>query len=106
MDMPEPVKAYFDADRRNDADALAAVFSADAVVKDEGAVHQGVGAIRSWWTAAKEKTPHVTAPIELAGGGDKVRVRAVVSGDFPNSPATLDFAFTLRQGKIVELAIG
>ncbi|MDQ0349639.1 hypothetical protein J2S76_004090 [Ancylobacter vacuolatus] len=48
----------------------------------------------------------MTAPIELAGSGDKVSVCALVSGDFPNSPATLDFAFTIEQGKIVELEIG
>lgn len=106
MDMPEIVKAYFDAERRNDVDALAAVFATDAVVKDEGAVHVGTGAIRRWWLAAKEKTHHVTAPIDMAGSGDKVSVCALVTGDFPNSPATLDFAFTLEHGKIVALEIG
>lgn len=106
MDMPESVKAYFDAERRNDADALAAVFSTNAIVKDEGAVHVGPRAIRRWWVAAKEKTHHVTAPIDLTGSGEKVSVCALVTGDFPNSPATLDFAFTIKQGKIVELEIG
>lgn len=106
MDMPESVKAYFDAERRNDPDALAAAFAAGAVVRDEGGVHQGIPAIRRWWVAAKEKTHHVTAPIELAGSGDTVSVCALVSGDFPNSPATLDFAFRIVQGKIVELEIG
>lgn len=106
MDMPESVKAYFDAERRNDPDALAAAFAAGAVVRDEGAVHEGIPAIRSWWVAAKEKTHHITAPIEMSRGGDKVSVCALVSGDFPNSPATLDFAFTIEQGKIVELEIG
>ncbi|QIB33161.1 nuclear transport factor 2 family protein [Ancylobacter pratisalsi] len=106
MDMPESVKAYFDAERRNDPDALVAAFAAGAAVRDEGAVHEGIPAIRSWWVAAKKKTHHVTAPIEMSGSGDKVSVCALVSGDFPNSPVTLDFAFTLEQGKIVELEIG
>lgn len=106
MDMPESVKAYFDAEHRNDPEALVAAFAARAVVRDESAVHEGIPAIRSWWVAAKEKTHHVTTPIEMSGGGDKVSVSARVSGDFPNSPATLDFAFTIEQGKIVELEIG
>ncbi|MDQ0512118.1 hypothetical protein QOZ99_003020 [Angulomicrobium amanitiforme] len=104
--MPKIVKAYFDAEHRNDPDALAGVFSTEAIVKDEGAVHRGPRAIRDWWVAAKERTHHVTAPIELAGSDDKVSVRARVSGDFPNSPVTLEFAFTIEQGKIVELEIG
>ncbi|MPT22203.1 MAG: nuclear transport factor 2 family protein [Starkeya sp.] len=106
MDMPESVQAYFDAERRNDPDALVAAFAAGAVVRDEGTVHEGLPAIRRWWVAAKEKTHHVTAPLEMSGSGDTVSVCALVSGDFPNSPATLDFAFTIAQGKIVALEIG
>lgn len=106
MEMPEPVKAYFDAERRNDADAVAALFSTDAIVKDEGATHRGASAIRNWWGAAKEKTQHVTAPLDLAARGEQISVCALVSGDFPNSPVTLDFAFTLQDGKIAELEIG
>lgn len=105
MDMPDIVRAYFDADGRNDPNALAAVFSADAVVEDEGARHEGIGAIRDWWVAAKEKYRHVAEPIEAAEAGDRVTVRATVAGQFPNSPATLDFAFTLKNGRIAALEI-
>ena len=105
MDMPDIVKAYFDADRRNDPDALVAVFSADAVVEDEGARHEGVSAIRSWWAAAKEKSHYVTEPIEATGKDDKIKVRAKVSGDFPNSPVTLRFSFTVNNDKITALEI-
>ncbi|WP_439626806.1 nuclear transport factor 2 family protein [Shinella sp.] len=106
MDMPDAVKAYFDADRRNDPDALAAVFSVGAVVKDEGRRREGVGEIRSWWVAAKERYHHVAEPIETTGAGDSVSVRAVVTGQFPNSPASLDFSFTLMDDRIVGLEIG
>jgi len=105
MDMPDIVRAYFDADRHNDTDALAAAFSADAVVDDEGARHEGVRAIRSWWMAAKDKYHHVAEPIETTGASDQVSVRAELSGEFPNSPATLDFSFTLKDGKIIALEI-
>lgn len=105
MDMPDIVKAYFDADRRNDPDALAAVFSADAVVEDEGARHEGVGAIRDWWVTAKERFHHVAEPIETRGTGDEVSVRATVTGQFPNSPVTLEFSFTIKNDKVVALEI-
>ena len=36
MDMPGIVNTYFDADRRNDADALLKTFAVEAVVEDEG----------------------------------------------------------------------
>jgi len=67
MHIPSVVKAYFEADRGENADALAQVFSGEAVVEDLG--------------------PRV-------------------SGQFPNSPATLEFLFTVEQGEIVALRIG
>ena len=103
--MPDIVKDYFEADRRNDPDALAALFSADAVVEDERALHEGVHAIREWWTAAKKQTHHVNEPIETTTTGNKTSVRAIVSGEFPNSPVKLDFHFTLGNNKIVALEI-
>jgi hypothetical protein len=105
MEMPDVVKAYFDAERLADPDALSAVFAADAVVRDEGVRHEGVPAIRSWWLAAKAKYQHVASPIEMAGTGDVISVCAIVTGKFPNSPAALNFLFTLQNRNIVELEI-
>ncbi|WP_230533978.1 nuclear transport factor 2 family protein [Microvirga roseola] len=105
MDMPDIVRAYFEADRRNDSDALAAAFSADAVVEDEGVRHEGVSAICTWWVAAKDKYHHVAEPIKTTGACDRVSVRAKVSGELPNSPATLDFFFTVKDDKIAALEI-
>lgn len=105
MDMPDAVKAYFDADRANDPRALTEAFSADAVVEDEGARHVGISAIRIWWAIAKEKFHHLAEPIETTTNGDNVSVRATVSGQFPNSPVTLEFSFTIKHGKIVALRI-
>lgn len=105
MDIHPVVNAYFEADKDSDAEALARVFASDAVVKDEGGLHEGVNAIRVWWSAAKEKYHHVAEPIEAEGTGSKFSVRAKVAGQFPNSPVMLDFLFTLDQGKIAELEI-
>jgi SnoaL-like domain len=105
MNIPPVVNAYFAADRGHDADALAQVFSTDAVVEDEGTLHEGVNAIRAWWLAAKEKYHPVAEPIEMTGTGNKISVRTKVTGKFPNSPATLEFLFTLESDKIVELKI-
>jgi ketosteroid isomerase-like protein len=105
MDMPSIVKAYFEADHRNDAQALLATFAADAAVEDEGNRHEGPTAIRDWWMAAKERYQHVAEPIESTVANDRVHVLARVSGRFPNSPATLAFAFTVTGDRIVALEI-
>ncbi len=105
MDIPTVVDAYFEADKGDDADALVSLFLPNARVNDESARHQGREAIRAWWQAAKEKYRHVAEPVDAAGNDTEVRVRARVSGQFPNSPVTLQFVFTIEKGKIAELSI-
>lgn len=105
MNLPTAVNAYFAADKGVDADALTKAFSIDAVVADEGSLHAGRNAIRAWWLAAKEKYHHVAEPVEVIDAGDKTCVRAKVTGNFPNSPATLAFLFTIENDEIVQLKI-
>jgi len=105
MNMPPIVEAYFEADRRNELDAMAKAFSVDAIVRDEAVIHKGIAAIRDWWSAAKAKYNHVAQPLEVAHAGEQIVVRAEVTGDFPNSPVTLDFFFTVEDGKIIALEI-
>jgi ketosteroid isomerase-like protein len=103
MDMPDVVKDYFDADRCNDANALSNTFSLDAIVEDEGARRQGVIEIRKWWLAAKKGADYTAEPLETTIDGNLVSVRAEVSGEFPGSPVTLAYAFTINDDKIVRL---
>lgn len=105
MNMPEIVRAYFEADSRDDPDALTAVFAADAVVRDEGDRHDGVVRIRNWWMAARAKYSHVAEPVGVTEAGEQVSVRAKVSGNFPGSPALINFLFTVKNDKIVLLEI-
>ena len=105
MDMPSIVNMYFDADSRNDADALLKTLAVEAVVEDENARHQGTVAIREWWLAAKKATQYRAEPVESTVDGDKALVRARVSGQFPGSPVMLIHAFTIKHDKIVRLEI-
>jgi ketosteroid isomerase-like protein len=106
MQLSPPILTYFEAERRHDADVLATAFAEDAVVRDEGAEHAGPAAIRAWWRAAKAKYRHVAEPLDAAEADGRTVVRARVSGDFPGSPATLTFAFTLAGERIARLEIG
>jgi hypothetical protein len=105
MDMPGIVNLYFEADRRNDADALLEAFAVEAVVKDEGARHKGIAAIRDWWMAAKGTAQYVAEPMETTVEDGRTLVRARVSGQFPGSPVTLAYAFTIKDDRIVDLEI-
>ncbi|MDZ4380328.1 MAG: nuclear transport factor 2 family protein [Parvibaculum sp.] len=105
MNMPSPVKAYFDADQSGDASALAEAFAADAIVKDEGNTYIGRDTIEAWWSAAKAKYGPVAAPLEVQPHGEVIKVLAEVTGNFPNSPARLTFAFKLAGAQIEHLEI-
>jgi len=105
VDLPEPLVAYFSAETANDPAALAECFTENAVVKDEGKDIQGRAAIRQWMTAAKNKYQHTTEPLSVAQRDGKTIVTAKVSGNFPNSPVTLEHAFELSGNKIISLEI-
>ncbi|MGR9059201.1 nuclear transport factor 2 family protein (plasmid) [Rhizobium leguminosarum] len=105
MDMPGIINTYFEADRRNDANALLDTFAVEAFVEDERARHQGVAAIREWWVAAKKAAQYVAEPLECTVDCYKALIRAKVSGQFPGSPVTLTYDFAIKDGKIVSLEI-
>lgn len=105
MDLPNCIKAYFEADNRNDVEALMATLSPEAIVEDEHRRHAGLDAIRDWWIEAKRKTPHVNAPIDAKTTGDVTQVRIRVSGDFPGSPVILLFTFAVVNDAIMRLEI-
>ena len=52
--LPEPIAAYFNADKR-DGEAIARCFTTRAIVKDEGQTHCGPAAIKAWKTEASAK---------------------------------------------------
>ncbi|BDG74306.1 nuclear transport factor 2 family protein [Roseomonas fluvialis] len=105
MHLPLPIQRYFDADDRNDCEALLMAFAPDAVVTDEGRTHTGRQAIEAWWRDAKARAQHRNEPIAAVETGDTTEVRARVSGQFPGSPVTLTFAFLLKGGRIAGLEI-
>ena len=104
LNLPEPVAEYFEADRR-DGKAVAGCFTDEGLVKDEGQTHSGLAAIEAWKTAASEKFSYVAKPFVLEKREGKYLVTSRVTGDFPGSPADLQYIFTLKRGKIVSLEI-
>lgn len=106
MNLPSPIQTYFDADSRNDGEALLRAFAPDAVVIDEGHSHVGSDAIGAWWRDTKAKYQTVAEPLEVHEQDGLTHVRAKVSGQFAGSPAALGFAFRLAGNEIAHLEIG
>jgi len=104
LNLPEPIAAYFDADRQ-DGPAVARCFTKDGLVLDESHTHSGLAAIEAWKTASSAKYTYTATPHTLETQGRSYTVTSRVSGDFPGSPLDLRYRFTLERGKIATLEI-
>ena len=104
LKLPEPIAAYFNADKR-DGEAVARCFTTRAIVKDEGQTHFGLAAIKAWKTEAAAKYSYTSEPFAVAEKEGRYVVTSRLTGDFPGSPVDVHFAFRLERGKIASLEI-
>ncbi len=104
FDLPEPIAAYFDADKC-DGEVVARCFTNQAVVKDEGQTHSGHTAIKAWKTAASAKSSYTSEPFAVEQRDGRYIVRSRLTGNFPGSPVDFRFVFNLERGKIASLEI-
>ena len=103
--MHSTLEHYFAATNKHDVAGMIADLADDAVVKDEGREYRGVAAIRAWMKETIRKYKFSAEPTSVARENDRTAVSVTVAGDFPGSPLTLDFVFTLEGGKIAALEI-
>jgi hypothetical protein len=104
LNLPDPIAAYFDADRR-DGRAVARCFTNHGRVTDEGQTYVGHPAIEAWKTAISARFSYSADPVSLERAGRGYVVTSRVTGTFPGSPVNLQFVFTLERGKIASLGI-
>jgi len=102
--LPPPIAAYFAA-HTSDSHAVARCFSESAVVIDERREHRDRSAIARWSAEATAKYHYTSEPLGVEVSGPDVTVTARVSGDFPGSPVTLHYRFTLEGASIAKLEI-
>ena len=105
IEMPAPIARYFAADKGKDPDAVAACFTEDALVRDEGKTHSGSDAIRRWKADAASQYSYVAEPVEIAQRGGRIVVTSHLVGDFPGSPVDLRYCFGLQGDRIADLEI-
>lgn len=104
--VPSPIATYFSASNAHDPDAAVACFAPAAQVVDEGETHVGPAAIRAWLVKVYAKYAVTATVTSVTPKGDGHRVAAQVAGNFPGSPATLHYDFSLVDGAITRLSIG
>jgi hypothetical protein len=103
--LPASVTDYLAADKEKDLDKLSRCFAKDARVHDEHQEYHGLEAIKSWKEQTTAKYQYVVEPLRAAVTEKNVRLHARLTGNFPGSPAELDYTFVLANGKIASLDI-
>jgi hypothetical protein len=104
--LPTPIAKYFEAKNAHDIDAMIAVFSDRASVRDEGRDMVGHPAIRNWMEETSRKYRVTVAPTAIDQSDAQSIVTATVSGTFPGSPIQLSYRITVAGDKITHLEIG
>ena len=99
------IQNYIDASNAHDVKAVLACFADDAVVRDENATHRDKIEIERWVTTTIEKYKFQFKPLSSQERDNKTVVNVEISGTFPGSPITLDYHFTILNGKIASLFI-
>jgi uncharacterized protein (TIGR02246 family) len=100
------ITRYFEADARRDVTAMVGLFADDAVVVDEGASHEGAGAIRAWREGTASKYEYTTEVVDIdRTGDDSYLVTGRLEGNFPGGTATLKWRFLLDGDRIRSLQI-
>lgn len=105
LQLTESISTYFAASNGIDTARITDSFTPDAVVFDEGSIHQGHTAIQAWLQEARTKSEYRVEPTSTSVEKDRVTVLAKVSGNFPGSPIQLRHSFQLKDSKIQSLEI-
>lgn len=105
MTLPPAVDTYLSTPKSEVGPLLDQLFTADAIVHDEGRSHVGIDAIQAWndgVVSAFRFTRTVTG-VAVRGGSAVVQTR--IEGNFPGSPVDLHHHFSLTGDRISALTI-
>ena len=102
--VPEVVDRYFAALNSRDADGLLALFTADAVVVDEGETWRGTIEIRTWVEKVAFRFQYTAGVLGVDGAGDDSYVARVrLEGSFPGGTVELNVSFDVDGNRIRRL---
>lgn len=105
MIVPPSIIAYLLAENSHNPNAVAACFSQDGVVRDEGKVRRGRTEIEAWKVETNAKYSAQIAPVEVSNFDGGYLLLASVSGNFPGSPLNMNFRFFVSDSLIDALEV-
>jgi hypothetical protein len=82
IELPPPISLYLKIENSGDVASLPQCFAANATVRDERHVYQGLPAIKEWLAETKKKYNHAIEPISIADQDGK-KVVTATTGTFP-----------------------
>jgi hypothetical protein len=103
--LPTPIAEYVEANARLDVDGMIKPFAADAVVRDNSAVHQGHAEIRALFEEAVVPVKAIFTPDTIRNDNHQIVVKGPGHGDFPGSPIRFTYRFSLAHDTISALDI-
>jgi len=105
MNLHKVVASLVEAQNNHDSQAYVECFTETAIVHDEGKTHKGKSAIRQWIEDADRKYQAALKPLTYEETEAEHLLTAEVSGNFPGSPAILQFHLRFEDGLICSLNI-
>jgi hypothetical protein len=105
LPLPTPIDLFMSSENTHDLEGLADCLAAHATVRDEGQTMQGLKAIEAWRLETTKKYRHTVEPVAVTARDGETVVSTMLTGDFPGSPITPDFIFTLEGNKIAAVEI-
>lgn len=103
--LPPIIAEYFAAANDGRIDDATSCFAENSRVYDEDQNHIGHDSIRAWVAETTQKYQPKTELLRAIETSDTFVATAKVSGNFPGSPADLNYSFTLANQKISTLSI-
>jgi ketosteroid isomerase-like protein len=106
IDLPVPVRRYFDVVDGDDPEALLALLTPDVVVVDDGATWQSHDGVRQWRAEVVRQWDYTTelTGVRMVGAATHV-VTGHIEGNFPGGEVDLFYSFTLVGDLIARLVI-
>ena len=106
-DSPEIISVYHAAADAQDGEAMAACFTPDGYVVDEGNTYRGHDEIVAWRKVTASKWTYTSTVTGRESSSDRERLVFVhLEGDFPCGTADVTYRFTIDGDKIAALTIG
>ncbi len=105
MNLKKVITKLVEAQNSHDSQAYVECFSETAIVHDEGKTHRGKAEIKKWIEQTDNEYHTELKPLKYEETPAENLLTAKVSGNFPGSPAILQFHFRLENELICALRI-